>query len=70
MRDDLYGNCPFESQIKDWLKFDSDKWTIHDATVAAMITILGVTPTRKKTKQRGGNSIKLDLKSLVNVHKL
>ena len=70
LRDDLYGTCPFNSQIEDWLKFDANSWTIYDQTVASMINILGVTPIRKKTKQRSDNSVKIDLKSLINVHKL
>jgi hypothetical protein len=50
LRDDLYGNCPFTDMIDDWLKFDANNWTIYDETVASMVTLLGVTPVRRKPK--------------------
>lgn len=34
-----YGDCPFDDLIKDWLKFDSQKWTKYDLTVASMLAL-------------------------------
>ena len=33
----IHGNMPFERTLKDWLKFDPEKWTDYDATVSSMI---------------------------------
>jgi hypothetical protein len=70
LRDDLYGTCPFNNQIEDWLKFDAEKWTIYDATVAAMVTVLGVTPVRGEKRKRDEVENKLNLKALIKTHKL
>ncbi len=70
LRDDLYGNCPFNDQIEDWLKFDAEKWTVFDATVAAMITILGVTPVRQQKRMRSNNNKNVSLKSLMKTYKI
>jgi hypothetical protein len=70
LRDDLYGNFPFENMIEDCLKFDANSWTVHDNTVAAMITILGITPVRKQKKERSNDGVKLNLKALIKTHKL
>ncbi len=70
LRDDLYGTCPFDSQIDDWLKFDANNWTVFDQTVACMIAILGVTAVRKQTRVQEEKAIDLSLSSLVSLHKL
>lgn len=70
LRDDLYGNCPFDSQIDDWLKFDANNWTVFDQTVAAMIAILGVTPVRGEKRRIKDGRKELNLKSLIKRHKL
>tara|TARA_R110000803_G_scaffold16197_5_gene44473 strand:+ start:11778 stop:13850 length:2073 start_codon:yes stop_codon:yes gene_type:complete len=70
LRDDLYGNCPFDDQIDDWLKFDAEKWTVFDQTVASMIVILGITPVRKNFREENKEDIDLSLGSLVKTYKL
>lgn len=37
----IHGFCPFSRLLDDWLKFDANKWTDHDATVASMIAYHG-----------------------------
>lgn len=62
--DDLYGNCPFDSLLDDWLKFDADNWTISDQTVSSMISILGVTPIRNNRNDGKEREVKIDLSKL------
>ena len=63
-KDDLYGNCPFESLLDDWLKFDANDWTVSDETVSSMISILGVTPIRKNKNDGKEREVKIDLSKL------
>lgn len=39
--DSIHGNCPFDELLTDWINFDANKWTDHDATVASMIAYHG-----------------------------
>jgi len=50
IRPDMYGNCPFDEILSDWEKFDPNKWTKYDMTVATMITKLAVTPVRNNNR--------------------
>ena len=70
LRDDLYGNMPFECQIDDMLKFDANAWTKFDNTVASMVTVLGVTPVRKNKRERKSEGVNLSLGSLMNTYKI
>lgn len=70
LRDDLYGNCPFDSQIEDWLKFDANNWTVYDQTVSSMIAILGVTPVRKNRRSNKSKSVNINLGSLMKTYKI
>jgi hypothetical protein len=70
LRDDLYGNMPFNDQIEDLLKFDADKWTDYDNTVASMIAVLGVTPVRGEKRKRENSGTELNLGSLITTYKL
>jgi len=70
LRDDLYGNCPFDTQIDDWLKFDANNWTVFDQTVASMIAILGVTTVRKNKREKKDGENKLSLVGLMKTYNI
>jgi hypothetical protein len=70
LRDDLYGNCPFNDLIEDWLQFDANKWTIYDSTVASMIALLAVTPVRGKNRIENEEAKKITIGSLFKKHKI
>lgn len=70
LKDDLYGNCPFDTQIDDWLKFDANNWTVFDQTVASMIAILGVTPVRKNKRDEKSTENKLSLVGLMKTYNI
>lgn len=44
----LHGFCPFEELLTDWSKFDVNKWTDYDATVASGLAYM----QSKRTKVR------------------
>jgi hypothetical protein len=61
LRDDLYGNLPFPELLDGFLAFEPDDWTDHDSVVSSMITLLGVTPVRKKNKVVKEVEVKKDM---------
>jgi hypothetical protein len=47
------GYMPFDNTLKDWLKFDIDKWGAYDLTVSSMVGMVGAEAiTEIKRKQR------------------
>lgn len=70
LRDDLYGNCPFNSLLNSWLVFDVNKWTDYDETVASIVTMLSVTPVREKRIVSDEVSSKISLGGLFKTYKL
>ena len=74
LKDDLYGNLPFDDVIEDMLKFNAEDWTKFDNTVAAMIVLLGINPARGEKRKRRNESddeiIKLSLSSLVGTYQI
>lgn len=70
VREDLYGNCPFESLLDDWLKFESENWTDYDATVSSIVTLLGVNPTRKRERNIDENAPTISLSSLISTYNI
>lgn len=57
----LYGNCPFDLLLQDWLDFDIDKWTDYDATVASGLAKVAASRKRKKSKANYKKEIPKDL---------
>jgi hypothetical protein len=65
---DTYGTCPFNELLTDWIRFDVNKWTDYDSTVASGLAILAslkpvvetitfnVTQFHKKFNNNGGQS--------------
>lgn len=63
VREDMYGLCPFDELLEDMLRFDANNWTPSDQTVAAMLSILGVTPVKIKNRTSDARDKKLTLTS-------
>ena len=50
--EDIRGNMYFDRTMEDWLLFDFDDWTPHDATVSSALTVVASKKVHRKKKRR------------------